>query len=53
MISLRLGDAGSVTLSINDGPRRSAGVDGEVVELKLTPANIGSLRDGAQIVSGA
>ena len=46
-ISLRLGDAGSVTLSINDGPRRSAGGDGEVVELNLTPDNAQALRDGA------
>jgi cytoskeleton protein RodZ len=53
MISLRLGDAGSVTLSINDGPRRLAGSNGEVVELMLTPGNVGSLRDGAETVSGA
>ena len=45
-ISLRLGDAGAITLSINDGPRRSAGGDGEVVELTLTPANVEALRDG-------
>ena len=52
-ISLRLGDAGSMTLSINDGPRRSAGGDGEVVELKLTPDNVEALRDGAvETVSG-
>ncbi len=53
MISLRLGDAGSVTMSINDGPRRLAGADGEVVDLKLTLGNVGSLRDGAERVSGA
>ncbi len=33
LISLRLGDAGAVTLSINDGPQRSPGADGEVAEL--------------------
>ena len=32
-ISLRLGDAGAVTLSINDGPQHSPGGDGEVAEL--------------------
>ncbi len=53
MISLRLGNAGSVTLSINDGPRRSAGGDGEVVEVKLTPDNVEALRDGVvETVSG-
>jgi cytoskeleton protein RodZ len=53
MISLRLGNAGSVTLSINDGPRRSAGGDGEVVDLTLTPDNADALRDGAvETVSG-
>lgn len=53
MISLRLGNAGSVTLSINDGPRRSAGGDGEVVELRLTPGNVEALRDGpVETVSG-
>jgi transcriptional regulator with XRE-family HTH domain len=36
-ISLRLGDAGSVQMSINDGPRRTAGGPGEVVELEVTP----------------
>ena len=52
-ISLRLGNAGSVTLSINDGPRRSAGEDGEVVELTLTPENAEALRDGpVETVSG-
>lgn len=52
-ISLRLGDAGAMTLSINDGPRRSAGGDGEVIELKLTPDNVEALRHGAvETVSG-
>lgn len=52
-ISLRLGDAGAMTLSINDGPRRSAGGDGEVVELKLTLDNVEALRNGAvETVSG-
>jgi cytoskeleton protein RodZ len=53
LISLRLGDAGSVTLSINDGPRRSPGRDGEVVELEVTPGNVEGFRDGAvETVSG-
>ena len=47
MISLRLGDAGSMTLSINDGEGRSIGRDGEVVELELTPDDVESVRDGA------
>ena len=53
VISLRLGNAGSVTLSINDGPRRLAGGDGEVVDVKLTPGNVEALRVGAvETVSG-
>ena len=53
VISLRLGNAGSVTLSINDGPRRLAGGDSEVVDVKLTPDNVEALRDGAiETVSG-
>jgi cytoskeletal protein RodZ len=36
MISLRLGDAGSVTLSINDGAPQSPGGSGEVVQLEVT-----------------
>jgi cytoskeleton protein RodZ len=47
MIRLRLGDAGAVTLSINDGPRRSLGLDGEVAELEVTPDNVDGLRDSA------
>jgi cytoskeletal protein RodZ len=35
-ISLRLGDAGAVRLSINDGPKRTPGADGEVVDLDVT-----------------
>ena len=46
-ISLRLGDAGSVTLSINDGVGRSFGGDGEVVELEVTPGNVDGLRSSA------
>ena len=46
-ISLRLGDAGSVQLSINDGPLRTPGGDGEVVELEVTPSDIPSLHVGA------
>jgi hypothetical protein len=46
LISLRLGDAGSVLLSINDGASRSLGRSGEVIELELTPDNAEGLRDG-------
>jgi transcriptional regulator with XRE-family HTH domain len=53
MISLRLGNGGSVTLSINDGPRRLAGNDSEVIDMKLTPENVDALRDAAvETVSG-
>lgn len=53
LISLRLGDAGSVTLSINDGVRRSPGRHGEVVELEVTPDNVERLRGvAAETVSG-
>ena len=45
IISLRLGDAGSVVLSINGGVRRSPGRSGEVVELEVTADNVGDLRD--------
>lgn len=47
LIALRLGDAGSVTLSINDGASRSLGSDGQVVELEVTPDNVEGWRDGA------
>jgi cytoskeleton protein RodZ len=47
LISLRLGDAGAVTVSINDGPERSLGGNGEVAELEVTPDNVEGLRDGA------
>jgi cytoskeleton protein RodZ len=47
LIALRLGDAGSVTLSINEGESRSFGAEGQVVELKVTPDNVDGLRDGA------
>lgn len=45
MIRLRLGNAGAVTLSINDGPRRSPGREGEVIDLEVTPDNVNALRD--------
>ena len=35
LISVRLGNAGSVTLSINDGPGRLAGGIGEVVQREV------------------
>jgi cytoskeletal protein RodZ len=43
-IALRLGNAGSVTVSINDGPRRSPGSTGEVVDLEVTPDNLEDLQ---------
>jgi cytoskeleton protein RodZ len=46
MIGLRLGDAGSVALSINGGASRSFGGDSQVVELQVTPDNVDALRDG-------
>lgn len=47
MIALRLGNAGSVTIAINDGERRSAGRVGEVVDIVVTPDNVGALRNAA------
>ena len=47
MISLRLGDAGAVTVSINDGPSRSFGGDGEVVALEVTPDTVEDLLKAA------
>jgi Domain of unknown function (DUF4115) len=47
-IALRLGNAGAVTLSINDGPRRSPGGEGQVVELEVTPDNVEGLRERRQ-----
>jgi transcriptional regulator with XRE-family HTH domain len=44
-IALRLGNAGAVTLSINDGASQSFGGDGEVVELEVTPDNVEGLRE--------
>ncbi len=49
-ISLRLGDAGAVVLSINGGARRSPGRDGDVVELEVTEGNLEELRDVAAAV---
>ena len=46
MIALRLGDAGSVTLSINGGASRSFGGHHQVVELEVTPDNVEGLRNG-------
>ena len=52
-ISLRLGNAGSVAVSVNDGPRRAAGGDGEVVDLKFTRDDREPLRDSqVEAVSG-
>ena len=46
-IALRLGNAGSVMVSINEGVSRSPGRIGEVVEMVVTPDNVESLRDNA------
>lgn len=51
-ISLRVGDAGAVLLSINRGPRRSLGGGGEVADLEVTPDNVERLRD-AGVETGA
>ena len=48
LISLRLGDAGAVTLSINGGPRRSPGRDGAVAVVEVTPDNVDGL-GGAEV----
>ena len=45
VISLRLGNAGGMTISINEGPSRSLGRDGEVVELEVTPDDVKRLGD--------
>ena len=45
-IALRLGDAGSVMLSINGGASRSFGGHAQVVELEVTPDNVEGLRNG-------
>ena len=44
-ISLRVGDAGAVRVSINDGPRRTPGADGEVVDLDVTSDAVQALND--------
>ena len=36
---LRVGNAGALTMAINDRPARPLGTDGQVVSLELTPAN--------------
>ena len=46
IITLRVGDAGAVALSINDGPKRSLGRNGDVVELEVTADNVEQLRQG-------
>jgi cytoskeletal protein RodZ len=43
VISLRLGDASAVTVSINDGAGRILGREGEVVELEVTPDSVEGL----------
>lgn len=53
VISLRLGDASSVRVSINDGAGRLLGGHGEVVQLEVTPDNVEGLREVAgETVSG-
>ena len=44
---VRLGDAGSVRLSINGGPSRTPGANGEVVELDVTSGALQTSDDGA------
>ena len=44
LIAVRLGDAGSVMVSINDGAPRSFGGRGEVINLAVTPENAAGLR---------
>lgn len=44
LISLRLGDAGSVRVSFNGGEARQLGGDGEVVDFDVTPATVGDHR---------
>jgi transcriptional regulator with XRE-family HTH domain len=51
-ISLRLGDAGAVSLSINDGPSRTPGASGQVVELDVTPDDLERMR-AADVETGA
>lgn len=46
-ISLRVGNAGAVVLSINGAPGRSLGRQGEVANLYLTPGNVESLPEDA------
>jgi hypothetical protein len=47
VIALRLGNAGSVMVSINGGAHRSPGRAGEVVKMVVTPDNVEGLRDEA------
>jgi hypothetical protein len=44
-ISLRVGDAGSVRVSINDGPHKTPGAEGEVVELEVTSEDVQNVSD--------
>lgn len=46
-ISLRLGDGGAVTLAMNGGLPRSAGLRGQVVEFEVTPETVEHLRAAA------
>lgn len=51
LIKLRLGNAGAVELSVNDGPRRTPGASGEVVELEVTSDDVPAwtgLSDGGE-----
>jgi hypothetical protein len=50
-IALRLGNAGSVTVSINEGDSRRPGRVGEVVEIVVTPDNVEDLRDAAAVTA--
>lgn len=46
-LSLRVGNAGVVTVSINGAARRSLGRHGEVADLHVTAENVDRLREGA------
>ena len=46
-ISLRLGNAGGVNLSINGAPERSLGANGEVADLHVTVSNVERLLEEA------
>lgn len=50
-ISLRVGNAGAVTLWINGAPGRSLGREGEVADLQVTTDNVDSLRQDTVVTA--